>query len=75
MLSEFIFHLQERTDRNGKIYLFAPIPQLNSVLFIRPEPGVAGRTPRWMARLKPYDQRKKTSDDHSIEDVWKEEQQ
>ena len=40
---EFHFSLTERRDRNGDVYLFVGLKMLNSVLFIRPEPVVAGK--------------------------------
>ena len=43
---EFHFSLTERRDRNGDVYLFVGLKMLNSVLFIRPEPVVAGEPQR-----------------------------
>ena len=51
---EFHFSLTERRDRNGDVYLFVGLKMLNSVLFISPEPVVAGEPQRWQAILKPY---------------------
>jgi hypothetical protein len=66
---EFNFTLTERTDRNGDKYLFAGIRILNSVLFIRPEPEVAGRPKRWQAVLKPY---RPKGDEDDYEAPWNE---
>ena len=65
---EFHFTLTERLDRNKKLYLFAGIRLLNSVLFIRPEPTEPGEPQRWEAILKPY--RPKGEQDN-YDDPWK----
>jgi hypothetical protein len=65
---EFHFSLTERRDRNGDVYLFVGLKMLNSVLFIRPEPVVAGEPQRWQAILKPY--RPKGEQDN-YDDPWK----
>lgn len=65
---EFHFSLTERRDRNGDVYLFVGLKMLNSVLFIRPEPVVAGEPQRWQAILKPY--RPKGEQD-TYDDPWK----
>jgi hypothetical protein len=52
---EFTFSLKEKVDRFGKIYLFASIKMLDSVLFVRPtgQSGPDG-SPIWFAQLRPY---------------------
>lgn len=65
---EFIFTMQERTDKNGEKYLFGSLRLFNAVIFCRALPQIQGEPITYDCSVKPYIAKDNNRDDNEIWD-------